>query len=127
MRVDEEVARYFPAAQTSEIPDDLSKPRHILKVTSAEQRRKQLERCAAMTEIWNVANTDAGRRAALDEYSARADADQHVIDRLEVFLGEPFNRLPLTEIEFAMDQLGLTGENNGVNKASQACKENDDG
>lgn len=114
MRVVEEVARYFPAAQISEIPDDLSKPRHILKVTSAEQRRKQRERCAAMTEIWNAANTDAGRRAALDEYAARADADQHVIDRLEVFLGEPFNRLPLTEIEFAMDHLGLSDENNGT-------------
>ena len=114
MRVDEEVARYFPAAQISEIPDDLSKPRHIFGVTGAEQRRKQLKRCAVMTEIWNAADSHAGRRAALDEYAARADADQHVIDRLEMFLGAPFNRLPPTEIEFAMDHLGLTDEHNGV-------------
>lgn len=112
--VNEEVARYFPAAQISEIPDDLAKPRHVLKVTSAEQRRKQLERCAAMTEIWNAADSDAGRRAALDAYAARADADQHVIDRLKMFLGGPLNRLPLAEIESAMDHLGLADENNGV-------------
>ena len=114
MRVDEEVARYFPAAQISEIPDDLSKPRHIFGVTGARQRRRQLKRCAVMTEIWNAADSNAGRRAALDEYAARADADQHVIDRLEMFLGGPFNRLPPTEIEFAMDHLGLTDEHNGV-------------
>ena len=114
MEVDEEVARYFPAAQISEIPDDLSKPRHILTVTSAEQRRKQQERCAVMTEIWNAADSDAGRRAALDGYAARADADQHVTGRLEAFLRGPLNRLPLTEIEFAMDRLGLADEHNGV-------------
>ena len=114
MEIDEEVARYFPAAQISEIPDDLSKPRHLFKVASPEQRRKQLKRCAVMTEIWNAADSDAGRRMALDEYAARADADQHVIDRLEMFLKGPFNRLPLTEIESAMDHLGLADENNDV-------------
>ncbi|MYD97778.1 MAG: phytanoyl-CoA dioxygenase family protein [Gammaproteobacteria bacterium] len=114
MSANEEIARYFPAAQISEIPDDLSKPRHVFKVTSAEQRRKRLQRCAVMTEIWNAAESDAGRRAAFDEYAARADADQHVMRRLKTFLGGPLNRLPLTEIEFAMDHLGLADENNGV-------------
>ena len=114
MRVDEEVARYFPAAQISEIPDDLSKPRHVFKVTEPEQRRKQQERCAVMTQIWNAADSDGGRRAALDEYAARTDADEHVIRRLKGFLEGPLNRLPLAEIEFAMDHLGLTDDNNGV-------------
>ena len=31
-----------------------------------------------------------------------------------MFLREPLNRLPLTEIEYAMDQLGLADENNDV-------------
>ena len=114
MQADEEVARYFPAAQISEIPDDLSKPRHLFKAASPEQRRKQLERCAVMTQIWNAADSHAGRRAALDEYAARVDADQHVMDRLKAFLEEPSNRLPLTEIEFAMDHLGLADAHNGV-------------
>ena len=67
-----------------------------------------------MTEIWNSANSDAGRRAALDEYARIAGADQRAIRLLEMFLKKPLNRLPLTEIEYAMDQLGLTDENNGV-------------
>ncbi|MXY58543.1 MAG: phytanoyl-CoA dioxygenase family protein [Gammaproteobacteria bacterium] len=112
--VDEEVARYFPAAQINEIPDDLSKPRHILAVTPVEQRRARQEHCATMTEIWNSADSDAGRRAVLDEYKRRADADPRAVRLLEMFLREPLNRLPLTEIEFAMDQLGLTDEHNDV-------------
>ena len=67
-----------------------------------------------MTEIWNAADSDAGRRSALDEYAARAEADQHVIDRLRMFLRAPRNRLPLAEIEYAMDHLGLADANNGV-------------
>ena len=67
-----------------------------------------------MTEIWNSADSDAGRRAALDEYTRRAGADQRATRLLEMFLSKPLNRLPLTEIEYAMDQLGLTDENNGV-------------
>ena len=114
MEVDEEVARYFPAAQISGIPDDPSEPRHVLKVTGADERRKQQERCAVMTAIWNAADSDAGRRAALAEYVARAGADQHVVGRIGTFLGGPFNRLSLTEIEWAMDHLGLADENNGV-------------
>ena len=65
MRVDEEVSRYFPAAQIVDLPDDLSKPRHMFSV-SVEQRRKSYEKCIAATEIWNAADTDAGRRAVLD-------------------------------------------------------------
>ncbi|MDE0038384.1 MAG: phytanoyl-CoA dioxygenase family protein [Gammaproteobacteria bacterium] len=110
----EEVARYFPAAQISEIPDDLSKPRHILGVTTADQRRARQEQCAVMTEIWSSANSDVGRCAALDEYAKRAGADRRAIRLLEMFLREPLNRLPLTEIEYAMDQLGLADENNDV-------------
>jgi hypothetical protein len=34
MQVDEEVFRYFPAAQMDEIPEDLSKPRHIFGVSA---------------------------------------------------------------------------------------------
>lgn len=67
-----------------------------------------------MTEIWNSADSDAGRRAVLDEYKRRADADPRAVRLLEMFLREPLNRLPLTEIEFAMDQLGLTDEHNDV-------------
>ena len=40
MQASEEIARYFPAAQIDEIPDNLSKPRHILRMMSAEQRRE---------------------------------------------------------------------------------------
>ncbi|MDE0177802.1 MAG: phytanoyl-CoA dioxygenase family protein [Gammaproteobacteria bacterium] len=112
--VDGEVARYFPAAQINKIPDDLSKPRHILAVTTPEQRQARQEHCATMTEIWNSANSDAGRRAVLDGYKKRADADQRAIGLLEMFLGKPLNRLPLTEIEYAMDQLGLADETNDV-------------
>ena len=67
-----------------------------------------------MTEIWSSANSDVGRCAALDEYAKRAGADQRAIRLLEMFLREPLNRLPLTEIEYAMDQLGLADENNDV-------------
>ena len=74
MKVDEEIIRYFPATQLSEIPDDLSKPRQSLKVLSGEQRREQQERCAIMTAIWNAADSDTGRRAVLDEYIKRANA-----------------------------------------------------
>ena len=79
MKVDEEIIRYFPATQLSEIPDDLSKPRQSLKVLSGEQRREQQERCAIMTAIWNAADSDTGRRAVLDEYIKRADADQRTL------------------------------------------------
>ena len=120
-RVDEEVARYFPAAQISEIPGDLSKPRHFLSATSPEQRRAQQKQCAIMTEIWNAADSDAGRRTVLEDRIKRAEVEQRAIRLLEMFLGEPLNRLPLTEIEFAMDQLGLTDENNDV--LSDADKE----
>ena len=114
MDVNEEITRYFPAAQIDAIPDDLSKPRHILNMVSAQQRRVKRERCAVTTEIWNAADSDVGRRAVLDAYKARDDADQGAIGVLEMFLGGSFNRLPLTEIEYAMDQLGLTDEDNGV-------------
>ena len=67
-----------------------------------------------MTEIWNAADSDAGRRAALDDYKKHADVEQRAVRLLEMFLSEPLNRLPLTEIEYALDQLGLTDENNGV-------------
>ncbi|MDE0053543.1 MAG: phytanoyl-CoA dioxygenase family protein [Gammaproteobacteria bacterium] len=121
MRLDEEVARYFPAAQISEIPDDLSKPRHCLGTIGAEQRRERQKQCAVMTEIWNAADSDAGRRAALDEYAKRADAYPRAISLLEMFLDRPLNRLPLTEVEYAMEQLGLADENNDV--LSRAEKE----
>ena len=114
MEVSEEIARYFPAAQIDGIPDDLSKPRHILAMTSAEQRRKNQKRCAIATEIWNAAETDAGRRAALDAYLARSDADRDDFKALDMFLGGARNRLPPTEIEFAMDRLGLADADNGV-------------
>ena len=114
MEVSEEIARYFPAAQIDEIPDNLSKPRHILRMMSAEQRRENQKRCAIATEIWNAAETDAGRLAALDEYRIRGDADHGAFKVLEMFLGGTRNRLPLTEIEFAMDQLGIADEDNGV-------------
>jgi ectoine hydroxylase-related dioxygenase (phytanoyl-CoA dioxygenase family) len=115
MQVDGEVARYFPAAQIDEIPNDLSKPRHILRRMSAEQRRRTCKNCLAATEIWNAADTDAGRRAALAAYKARGDGDdQDAFRVLEMYLGGEFNRLPLTEIEYAMDQLGLTDENNSM-------------
>ena len=67
-----------------------------------------------MTEIWNAADSDAGRRAALDDYKKHTDVEQRAIRLLEMFLSEPLNRLPLAEIEYALDQLGLTDENNGV-------------
>jgi len=113
MQVDEEVSRYFPAAQIDEIPEDLSKPRHIFSV-SAEQRRKSYEKCVAATEIWNAADTDAGRRAVLDAYKASGDVDDNAFKVLNMLLNEEFNRLPPAEIEYAMDQLGLTDEDNGV-------------
>ena len=110
----EEVARYFPAAQIDAIPDDLSKPRHILGPVSAEQRRKNQKRCAIATEIWNAAETDAGRRAALEAYLANGDADRDDFKALEMFLGGARNRLPPAEIEFAMDRLGLADADNSV-------------
>ncbi len=115
MHVDEKVARYFPAAQIDAIPEDLSAPRHIFTKT-VEQRRKDYARCAIATEIWNAADGDEGRRAALDAYLARDDADLGGSARLvlEMYLSGPHNRLPPAEIEYAMDQLGLTDENNGV-------------
>ena len=113
MQADEEVFRYFPAAQMDEIPEDLSKPRHIFGV-SAEQRRKSYEKCVAATEIWNAADTDAGRRAALGAYKTRSDVNDVAVKVIEMCLSEASNRLPLTEIEYAMDQLGLADENNGV-------------
>ena len=112
MQVDE-VSRYFPAAQIDELPEDLSKPRHIFGV-SAEQRRKSYDKCVAATEIWNAADTDAGRRAVLDAYKASGDVDDNAFKVLNMFLNEEFNRLPPAEIEYAMDQLGLTDEDNGV-------------
>lgn len=72
-----------------------------------------------------AAESDAGRRAALEAYAVGADARQDVIDVLEMFLGQSRNRLPLTEIEHAMDQLGLTDPDNGV--LSDAEKEALDG
>ncbi len=125
MEVSEEIARYFRAAQIDEIPEDLSKPRHILSVMSAQQRRENQKRCVIATEIWNAAETDAGRRAALDEYRANGHVDHGAFKVLDMFLGGARNRLPLTEIEFAMDQLGLTDDDNGV--LSDAEKESLDG
>ena len=55
MYVDEEVARYFPAAQIDEIHDDLTMPRHIFQATG-KQRRKGYEKCVIATEIWNAAD-----------------------------------------------------------------------
>ncbi len=113
MRVDEEVSRYFPAAQIVDLPDDLSKPRHMFSV-SVEQRRKSYEKCVAATEIWNAADTDAGRRAVLDAYKATGDADGNAFKILNMFLNKEFNRLPRAEIEYAMDHLGLADADNGV-------------
>jgi ectoine hydroxylase-related dioxygenase (phytanoyl-CoA dioxygenase family) len=113
MQVDEEVSRYFPAAQINEIPEDLFKPRHIFGV-SAEQRRKNYENSVAATKIWNAADTDAGRRTALAVYKGQNDVNDIAFKVIDMFLSGDFNRLPLTEIEYAMDQLGLADENNGV-------------
>ena len=122
MEVSEEVARYFKAAQIDKIPDDLTKPRHLFKV-STEQRRQNYEKCVLATEIWNSADTDEGRRAALDAHKTKIGPDGHVAFRImEMFLDGPFNRLPLTEIENAMDQLGLAVENNSVlSEAERDC------
>ncbi len=114
MEVSEEVARYFNAAQIDEIPDDLLKPRHILHDITAEQRRENYERCALATELWNSADTDEGRLAVLNAYKAKHNADDRLFKMMESFLREQLNRLPLTEIEYAMDELGLTDENNSV-------------
>ena len=115
MYVDEEVTRYFPAAQIDEIPDDLTMPHHIFQATG-KQRRKGYEKCVIATEIWNAADSDEGRRAALDAYLAQDDTDLSRNARLvlEGFLGGPLNRLPPSEIEYAMHQLGLADKNNGV-------------
>jgi ectoine hydroxylase-related dioxygenase (phytanoyl-CoA dioxygenase family) len=109
-----QVAKYLPAAQIDEIPSDLSKPRHIHSQLDGDQLRAKHERYLVMTEIWGAGNSDAERRAALDAYAARTHAKQDVVDLLDLFLRKPLNRLPLSEIEFAMGELGLADAHNGV-------------
>ena len=92
MEASEEIAGYFAAAQIDEIPNDLSKPRHILGVKSADQRRERQKACAIATEIWNAAETDADRRAALDAYRAHGDTHHAAFKVLEMFLGGAHNR-----------------------------------
>lgn len=105
---------YFVAAQMNEIPDDLATPRHVHKVISAAEQREIRERCAVMTRIWNAADSDAGRRVALAEYMKRADARRDIKSTLDMFLDKACNHLPPGEIEFAMAELGLAEEDNGV-------------
>jgi hypothetical protein len=114
MHPNAQVAAYFPAAQIDEIPTDLSKPRHVHNQMDVDQRRERHERCSIMTEIWGAGHSDGQRRAALDAYAAKTDARQDVVELMGHFLSEPLNRLPLSEIEFAMGELGLADADNGV-------------
>ena len=89
-----DISFYFPAAQINRLPRDLSKPRHILYEASREQRRKNYENCTTVTEIWNAADTDEGRRSVLSAHKASGNAEGSAFEILEMFLQSASNRLP---------------------------------
>ena len=112
MGVSKESSGYFSAAQIDAVPHDLSKPRHI-SVTSARQRLKDYQTCVTATEIWNSADTDNGRRFALESSKAKVREYGHPIYKvLKMFLQGDLNRLPSSEIENELCSLGLKKENN---------------
>ena len=115
MDPEENIAGYFAAAQIDRLPEQLSRPRNTLSALNASQRRRNYERCVAATEIWRAADTSEGRRTALNEFKAnRGDDDLGVSEIMDPFLQRDMNRLPLSEIEYALDQLGVQDFRNGI-------------
>ena len=115
MDPEENIAGYFAAAQIDRLPEQLSRPRNTLSGLNASQRRRNYERCVAATEIWRAADTSEGRRTALNEFKAnRGDDDLGVSEIMDPFLQRDMNRLPLSEIEYALDQLGVQDFRNGI-------------
>ena len=109
------VSKYFDAAQLERLPFDLSTPRYEPSKPSPEARRIRYERCRAATAIWNAADTRAGRLQALKNYQTENTlADASVVELMGPFLNKASNRLPLTEIEDALNKLGLHSEHNTV-------------
>ncbi len=108
------LAKYLVAAGIERIPKDLSASRFVEKHQSPEQRRDYLERNTILTKIWNCADTDTGRLAGLKAYMEGPNPRDDIAKIINSFIGSRHNRLPKTEIEFALDQLGLTNDVNGV-------------
>ena len=115
MEAHKDVSKYFDAAQIDRLPLDLSAPRYEPSKLSPEARRIRYERCRAATAIWNAADTRAGRLQALKNYQTENTlADASVVELMGPFLNKASNRLPLTEIEDALNKLGLHSEHNTV-------------
>ncbi len=128
MDIDEEVLSYFDAAQIEALPKDLAVLRYDQQKLSLEARRLRYERCKAATAIWNAADTNEGRLQALTNFRADIGADAaDVVELMEPFLRKDANRLPLTEIELALESLGLRDEHNTVLSPSEKNKLDQEG
>ncbi len=112
MDENEVLAKYLPAAGIDRVPDDLSVPRTQEKDSSIKSHYDYLKRNAILTKLWNCSNTDAGRLAGLKDYAAGPEPRDDVIKMMHGFIGSQHNRLPKTEIESALEQLGLADDVN---------------
>ena len=115
MTQDHIISRYFPAAKLEGLPDDLDEPHYAAMDTAL--RRAAVARIDLATSIWRAADDDAGRIQAwraLDRDAYDAETLRAVDTVLKRQLEKPRNRLPTGEIEFALGELGLLDEANGV-------------
>ena len=128
MDIDEDISKYFGAARIESVPSDLAAPRYDQSNSGFEERRVRYERCKAATAIWNAADTNTGRLRALKNYQAeKGSHDFGVIELMEPFLSRASNRLPLSDIEGALEKLGLHEEDNSVLSRPEKDKLDQDG
>lgn len=109
--------QYMAAAQVSVLPENLAEPRAgALFFGNAP---KELRRRAEVgTLVWCSGSTLAGRLQRLEDAVQRGEASleeaAELRGRLTALASQKDLRLPETEIEFALGELGVLEEENGV-------------
>lgn len=107
--------QYLKAAGITELPEDLTEPRAAANVTHEPRaRRNSYERCVTATRLWNSANNDEQRLHVIRDYASSDSSIPGLAELMQSFLLPGLHRLPPSEIEYAIDELGLTAPDNTV-------------
>ncbi|GEM_PF-1184932 len=123
--MDREIERYLPAAGIQSIPEELGRPEPTNRTPQEVSERYAFT--TAATKIWCAADTESGRRQALEAYRATPDAQPAVVQRVLAFLQGAGARRPTHEIEDAMASLGLAHPDNELLSAEERASLDRDG
>tara|TARA_Y100001934_G_scaffold201931_1_gene238065 strand:- start:1961 stop:3049 length:1089 start_codon:yes stop_codon:yes gene_type:complete len=121
MAVEAAVSRYLAAGHIDEVPDDLAEPH--LNVIAPEVRETRCRVVETATRLWRSAGDDPARLAALRGFVEAGEGPPDVIEGVETLLMRLLagsrQRLSPTEIDWAIDELGLRDPQNPILTADE--------